>query len=251
MSKVIALQETQLSGVKGAYFGGKNVSVNVNNNASVINSAFEAPQPQIDSQIPTPPSVNMESAPVNLNPNPVINPGVTDQVFGQTPSVPEAPVEGVQQNDVVNAFQQPAGGQNMFDVPSGPSSANEPVQIQPEVVNAPQGNIFDSNPSGVASSVDKNVPTSMSTPGESVSGISIADLNALRNKIDTFSSEMHAEIDKIQESLNVVEQSAPVNEDVKSASDLIGTNLDETMVIPRDVMNTAIDQTNQGKGLAA
>ncbi len=273
MTKVIALQETQLGneGLKGAYMAGKTMT----NNANVISSIGETPAPTTPVAEPinnpasvTPVNIDMEGTPVNLNS--VVNPNVTSEVFG--PAIPSAPqVNAAPTNDeAVNTFAQPAGTANMFNQP-GSSIADTvaPNSVQSSVTDAVP-NMFDNTP--VATPVTS---TPVTNGGESSVSEDLTSLiNILRNKIDTYASEMHAELDKIQESLNKGQTSpkvepaqgpvvTPVNDvpsgnmfDVAqppqpesamqnpSASDLIGNNLDETMVIPRDVMTEAITQDN-------
>ena len=238
--RVIALQDSQMLQINTVYNANKKV---VTSNADILNSVIGAgnlTNDNVEPNIPAAPAgnVNMEDAPVNLNSAPVM-PGVTEQVFGSTP-VPENPVSN-------NGFAQGTPGTNIFDTPVVETPA---TPVVPEPVAVPSQNIFDMNSSAAPSQpVNEQPSVPYSEPvidqdnktNEVASNDLITSINALRNKIDAFRDEMHSELDKIQESLT----------QDKTASSLVdqqteNPNLNETMVIPRDVMDQAI---NQGNGM--
>lgn len=225
MSKVIALQDSQMAQLKDNYNASNQLTTS---NADVLSGALGgnesvASQPVFVSSSPV---LNMENAPVNLDSG-AVNQSVTDQVFGNSTADGSA---------TVNAFAQPAGTTNMFDV----APVAEPViPVIQEPVSVPTQNIFDvaSNSAPVETTISDpmvNIPTSVPAVEESKNIDYVGMINSLRNQIDSFRDTIHGELDKIQEALSAQSPSS------QTASTLIDKNLDETMVIPRDIMNNAI-----------
>lgn len=230
MTRVIAIQETQLQTLKENYDKSKPL-----NNAAIINETLAVPS--IDSSVqasqnPTPASIDMEEQVVNLNTNnndnSMINESATMDVFGQAPSatIPEnnsTPTE----NPIINNNES-------FATPF----------IDPTMPEQPQSN-----------------------PQNNFNYIEL--LNSLRNMITEFANSAYSAIDEIQEKHLQKKEETAENQIPSTGADLVTNNpsnateipgiptlnsgttanmpyqdLDNTIVIPGSAISDAINQGN-------
>ena len=256
MPKIIAVQSDQINKMKDSY--AKNAKLVATNNASVISSALENPAP-IAEPVLTPASAgdntpvtnnnsDMEATPVNLS-NPEVVASAADLVGANVPvEMPNTPQESIVnvdspveistnnmnsevavnspvetsepsaaelinpgQDEELNPFAVTNNAPNMFDIPSDNTSVQDVVEVK-------------TNPQ--TSSPTNVVENTVSEEGKHQDDY-IASINAIRNKIDAFSQEIHAELDRLQSLIN-------------SKNNNVEDNLDKTVVIPGDVMQEAI-----------
>lgn len=222
-SNIILLQEAQLNvgdkTLANSYFSNKAPVVN---NADVISNVFEPTSSQIEQAVQqnnvTDSRIDMEDSVVNMNP--VVSNDITNQVFGGVSAVDQ--ISATPANDLVTPTFETQ--KNVIDNPSVlPNNSFDVPYQEPTMVSMLENDIIDE--------------------------ANFKYINSLRDKLTNFYNDMNMELDKLQE--QVVK---------KSGSSLVGSvtdtnvvdsiiepvvpqtnNLDETLVIPRDVMNNAIN----------
>ena len=204
----------------------------------VFNSGVETPNaegPTVEN--PTAPEVAAVNSPEMVVPNSgpeVANPLGSEVVFPEVPVANESANEHSAADLInpepapeVNPFAVNPGALNMFDNPT----VNETVEN-----NSVSNNIFDS---ASADNSAEQAPVAMDSSSADLGSSNEFDqmINALRNKIDNFTSEIHAELDRIQEAVKMSSATSSMNND----------DLDKTVVIPGDVMAAA--QNELGRSL--
>lgn len=264
-ARAIALNNTNINAIKGAY--SKNTDVSVGTNKDLLSQSFnEIPKSDVAKvgnepiQISSIPNVqnnfNMEGSPVNLNTNsepvtPVIDPIPKVEPINSVPTPdipvvngngPELNINNVKQPGIENGFKV-SNEPNIFDQPSTPfniteEDINKPLDVPEQnnnvfMGNNDNGNIFN-NPviepinNNTSNSVDNNVS-------------SIQDLNTTNSKQMDVSKQIELNERKIKlftelaniykEENDMLKSESEVNDN--TASDLFNNNgtLDDLKIL--------------------
>lgn len=264
-ARAIALNNTNINAIKGAY--SKNTDVSVGTNKDLLSQSFnEVPKSDVAKvenepiQISSIPNVqnnfNMEGSPVNLNTNPepvtpVINPIPKVEPINSVPTPdipvvngngPELNINNVKQPGIESGFKV-SNEPNIFDQPSTPfniteEDINKPLNVPEQnnnvfMGNNDNGNIFN-NPviepinNNTSNSVDNNVS-------------SIQDLNTTNSKQMDVSKQIELNERKIKlftELANIYKEENDMlksesEENDNTASDLFNNNgtLDDLKIL--------------------
>lgn len=264
-ARAIALNNTNINAIKGAY--SKNTGVSVGTNKDLLSQSFnEIPKSDVAKvenepiQISSIPNVqnnfNMEGSPVNLNTNPEpvtpvidpipkvepINPVPTPDIPVVNGNGPELNINNVKQPGIESGFKV-SNEPNIFDQPSTPfniteEDINKPLDVPEQnnnvfMGNNDNGNIFN-NPviepinNNTSNSVDNNVS-------------SIQDLNTTNSKQMDVSKQIELNERKIKlftelaniykEENDMLKSESEVNDN--TASDLFNNNgtLDDLKIL--------------------
>lgn len=236
MSRVIAVKEEQLSAIRDKYIQNKPAEEIVQNNAAILNETLSTPVMPQNPMSTSVPNIDMESQVVNMNATPVnivnealvspVNAEITGQVFG-------------------NPFDSGVGSNNSF----------EPIIPDLNSFNANMNQINDTSASNLLQEESKEISN---LNDDNI----ITVINSIRNDFDmsikNLSDSFHKKMDELQEKVivknsSVVETKSenviPTND--FTVSQMSQPDLDETMIIPANVMASAIEESQNSMSLAA
>lgn len=241
-TRAIALNNTNIASIKNAYKNATNN--NLSTNKDLLSQSFNE-RPQVQSTVQQTPSepvqissipnvqnnFNMESSPVNLNPNvepiaPVvdsvpkiepINPVVTPDIPSVNTNGPALNINEVKPSGIDSGFRV-SNEPNIFDQPSSPFSISEEDLNKPlvnsAVNNGDAQNIFNTNqesPMSNVNSVDVNSNVNKTSNNDKIDVNRQIELNEKKIKLFTELANVYKEENEILKSESEVNDNTASN----------------------------------------